>query len=221
MILKNKTVNFLGDSITEGVGVYDRERSRYDNIILKKCGLKKVNNYGHSGTRIAHQYKPTLENISFDMNFCGRAYRLDEKADIIIAYGGVNDYIHGDAPFGTMDDTTNETFCGGVDFLMNFLKTGYPHAKVIFLTPARCFECEKVSNDALKPPNSKSLKYYVDVIVNKGKKYDIPVLNLYTQLPINPNIEEDKEKYTTDGLHLNDLGHGVLADTVIRFLEEL
>ena len=31
MELKGKTINFLGDSITEGVGVSDIQNNRYDN----------------------------------------------------------------------------------------------------------------------------------------------------------------------------------------------
>ena len=35
MDLKGKTINFLGDSITEGCGVTDIEANRYDNVIKK------------------------------------------------------------------------------------------------------------------------------------------------------------------------------------------
>ena len=50
MDLKGKTINFLGDSITEGCGVTDIEANRYDNVIKRNCQLKKVNNYGIGGT---------------------------------------------------------------------------------------------------------------------------------------------------------------------------
>ena len=36
MELKEKIVSFLGDSITEGVGVENCTEKRYDNIIKKK-----------------------------------------------------------------------------------------------------------------------------------------------------------------------------------------
>ena len=36
MDLKGKTINFLGDSITEGCGVSDVEANRYDNVIKRK-----------------------------------------------------------------------------------------------------------------------------------------------------------------------------------------
>ncbi len=75
MELKNKTINFLGDSITEGVGVSDIKNSRYDNRLKEMLELKKVNNYGMGGTRIAHQSVPS-EEPRYDLCFCGRAYDM-------------------------------------------------------------------------------------------------------------------------------------------------
>ena len=51
MNVKGFKVNFLGDSITEGVGVVDRANCRYDKRLEKMCELSKVNNYGISSTR--------------------------------------------------------------------------------------------------------------------------------------------------------------------------
>ena len=47
------------------------------------------------------------------------------------------------------------------------------------------------------------------------------MLDLFEKLPINPNNEEDKAKYTTDGLHFNDDGHAILAKVLGDFLETL
>lgn len=222
MNLAGKIMDFLGDSITEGVGVEDCANNRYDNIIRKKCKLKAVYNYGIGGTRIAHQSKPS-DKPRYDLCFCGRAYDLNPQADIIVVYGGVNDYIHGDAPFGKIGDTTPATFCGSVEFLMRLLKELYPEAKKIFMTPAHMqydtLNDEKPSNREMKRADAKPLSDYVRVIKETGKDHRIPVLNLYETLPINPNIAEHKEKYTADGLHFNDAGHKILADILIEFLQ--
>lgn len=53
MILKNKRVLFLGDSITEGVGVSSPEKC-YVSVFGKMSGAI-VKNYGIGGTRIAKQ----------------------------------------------------------------------------------------------------------------------------------------------------------------------
>lgn len=212
MELKGKIIDFLGDSITEGNGVTE-VKYRYDSIIKEKCALKAIYNYGIGGTRIAHKVNPSERPI-FDLCFCGRAYMLNKEADIIIVFGGTNDFSTGDAPFGKMTDKTPATFCGAVEFLMTLLKTEYPNAQIVFLTPARRENDVRASGEI-------SLIDYVNAILQKGKEHNIPVLNLYEKLGINPNIPEQKAKYTTDGLHFNNDGHAVIAERVIEFLENL
>ena len=65
-------MNFLGDSITEGIGVEDIENCRVDNRLKKLCDLAAVNNYSVSGTRLAHQIHPT-DKPHYDLCFCGPA----------------------------------------------------------------------------------------------------------------------------------------------------
>ena len=224
MELKGKIIDFLGDSITEGVGVADRANNRYDNVLKKNCGLAETYNYGIGGTRLAHQRKPSAKP-RHDLCFCGRAYDLNKDADIIVVYGGINDYIHGDAPFGEIGDTTPATFCGGVYFLMNLLRTQHPGKTLVFMTPARlCYDGNdgsKPSNRPTKAPDAKPLAGYVEVIKETAKQFDIPVLDLCEKLGIDPNNPEDKEKYTVDGLHFNDAGQAVLAARLQAFLEAL
>ncbi len=223
MELKGKIINFLGDSITEGVGVNDIE-NRYDNRLKAILGLKKVNNYGVSGTMIAPQINPG-DPPKPDMCFCTRACDMDKSADVIIVFGGVNDYMHGDAPFGVMTDSTPETFCGGVDFLMRFLKSGYKNSVIVFMTPAHENYGDinelKPSPHPWKLPDAKPLKDYRDVIIKKGEQYGIYVLDLSENLGIDPNCEEQKKKYTADGLHFNDNGHAVIAEVLANYLKSL
>ena len=181
MNIQGFKVNFLGDSITEGVGVSDIPNNRYNNRLKDMCRLSAVNSYGVSGTRIAHQIHAS-ETPRFDLCFCGRAYNMDTSADMVIVYGGVNDYIHGDAPFGQIGDTTPATFCGGVYFLMTYLKAAYPGKPVIFVTPARMFLRHEVddrfpSTHHRKMAVGRELQAYVDVIVQTGEALDIPVQN--------------------------------------------
>ena len=224
MELKGKTVDFLGDSITEGVGVYDIANCRYDNIIHRRFGLAAHYNYGIGGTRLAHQSVPS-EKPRYDLCFCGRAYNIDPNADLIVVYGGVNDYIHGDAYFGTMEDKTPATFCGAVYFLMNLLKTEYAGKDIVFMTPAH-MHFKGVSDSLvcprpMKKPDAKPLQAYVEVIKARGEEFGIPVLDLFEKLPIDPNNEDDRAKYTVDGLHFNDEGQKILATTLGDFLESL
>lgn len=226
MELNNKIISFLGDSITEGVGVEDKENNRYDVRLKKRYNLKEIYNYGIGGTRIAHQSVPSL-TPRHDLCFCGRSYNLAPESDIIVVYGGVNDYLHGSAELGTEDDKTPITFSGGVEFLMTFLKERYSNAQIVFMTPAHCdyeecdFNDEEPSNDERKKGKGHPLVDYVNIIVEKGKKHNIPVLNLYNNLGIDPKDNEQKERYTVDGLHFNDDGHEIIAECLGKFLEKI
>lgn len=225
MNIQGFKVNFLGDSITEGTGVSDIANCRYDNRLAAMCGLSAVNNYGIGGTRLAHQVHPS-EKPRHDLCFCGRVYNMDSTADLIIVYGGVNDYLHGDAPFGEPGDTTPATFCGGVYFLMNYLRETYTGKPVIFMTPARSYYRKEVddllpSTHARKLPGGKPLQAYVDVILDTAAKFDIPVLDLYRNLWLDPHDSECYDTYTVDGLHFNDAGHAVIAQCLKEFIAAL
>ena len=224
MELKGKIIDFLGDSITEGSGVTDIANCRYDNRLHKRFELAAHYNYGIGGTRIAHQMVPS-EKPRYDLCFCGRAFNIDKSAEIIVVYGGVNDYIHGDAYIGEKGDKTPATFYGAVYYLMNILHELYPKATVVFMTPARsCLRGvtdEMPSPRPMKKPCAMPTKGYVDIILEAAKEFGIPTLNLYDDLGINPNNPEDYKKYTIDGLHFNDAAHLIMAEKLKALLESL
>ena len=135
MELKNKTVLFLGDSITAGAGVKDIEKNRFDNVLKKIAELGETYNYGISGTRIAPQIifgEPGPADIG---DFCKRSKEMEKKTDIIIVFGGTNDYGHGNEPFGEASDRSTDTYCGSVHSLMKYLREEYPDAVIVFMTP--------------------------------------------------------------------------------------
>jgi len=225
MELKGKKIVFLGDSITEGVGVKDRKNNRYDNILKRECELAATYNYGISGTRLAHQSVPS-QNPRHDLCFCGHAYDMESSADIVVVYGGINDYIHGDAPVGAYGDRTPATFAGGVWFLMNLLSEKYPKKPIVFMTPARCvFGDDVVYTSPSRRPGKKAdampVLGYVEIIQRTAKDFGIHVLDLYHGLPVDPIDQAQKEKYTSDGLHFNDAGHYLLAASLRDFLEAI
>ena len=62
---------------------------------------------------------------------------------------------------------------------------------------------------------------YVEVIEKTAVQFDIPVLNLYEKLGLDPTQADVREKYTIDGLHFNDAGHHIIAARLQEFLEAL
>ncbi|MBE6536880.1 MAG: SGNH/GDSL hydrolase family protein [Ruminococcaceae bacterium] len=214
MNLKNLKVNFLGDSITEGHGTSGPDK-QFHQLIAKKYGLAAARNYGISGTRLAKQQTPTASNPKFDRDFCSRFDEMEDDADLIVVFGGTNDFGHGDAPIGEMSDRTSETFFGACHYLMSGLINKYPESKIVFMTPLH-----RVS-ESNKNVNGVDLECYVNIIKRVAAYYSLPVIDLWSCSGIQPCVPIIKEKYCPDGLHPNDKGHERLAEVVGSFLSNL
>lgn len=204
MKIEGLTINFLGDSITEGVGVADADNI-YHQHIKEKYALKEAYNYGVSGTRIARQSVPTHPGTKYDLTFELRAEIMNRNADAVVVFGGTNDYGHGDAHFGTIDSTDIHTFCGAVNSLINKLKKDFPKAKIVFMTPLH-----RQGENEPSQPDGKILEDYVNAIREICKKQDIPVIDLFEINPLDPSDCD----VVPDGLHPNDKGHAIMADVI-------
>ena len=138
MKLEGKKINFFGDSITEGVGASAKENI-YLNVLAKNTKLGIARNYGISGTRIARQTTFRTEDPTqsdrFDLDFVYRISEMDPDADVVVVFGGTNDFGHGDAPLGCFTDRTPYTFYGACHLLMQGLIERYPEAAIVFMTP--------------------------------------------------------------------------------------
>lgn len=207
MELKNKTINFLGDSITEAAGATVPERG-YVAVLAESCGMKEARNYGIGGTRIARQRKPS-ENPKYDRDFGSRVAELAADADAVVVFGGTNDHGHGDAPLGSEADRTPDTFIGACHSLYTSLKEKFS-CPIVVLTPLhRAVESRQ---DGI------TLEDYVNLIKQIAGQYGLPVLDLYGTSQIRP---ETLAALTVDGLHPNDAGHAILAREIGGFLQTL
>lgn len=211
--IKKIKINFLGDSITEGAGASEPAAKGYVGVIAQRYAPAAARNYGIGGTRIAPQHKPTEER--WDLDFILRAKDMDRDADLVVVFGGTNDYGHGDAPFGSFGDETSETFCGSCDVLLRYLTEAYAGKQLMVMTPLKR---EGENNPRF---DGHILSDFVEIIGKTAAKYAIPVLDLYNESGICPDVEANKLTYTADGLHPNDFGHSRLADKVAAFIKSL
>lgn len=212
MDLRGKKIIFLGDSITEGVGA-SATHKRYTDLVAQKTGAI-VYNHGVSGTRIAKQ-KNTSFDLDCDKDFCFRAPAMEKDADVIVVFGGTNDYGHGDAEIGTFRDRTPDTFYGALHTLYTYLCETYPKAQKVIMTPLHC------SNEDKPSSQNEPLKTYVEIIREVAEYYSLPVLDMYENSGIQPNIPANSQAYTVDGLHPNDAGYELISELVIKFLKSL
>ena len=217
MDLKGLKVNFLGDSITEGHGTSSLNK-RFTDLLASRDGIV-ARNYGIGGTRIAKQTAPSA-CARHDLHFIGRVEQMDSDCDVVLVFGGTNDYGHGDAPLGNMTDRTELTFYGALHVLYTTLINKYPEAKIVIMTPIhREIEVQpKWENGGLV---TRSLKQYVDAIREVAEFYSLPVLDTYACYGIQPCVPIMKEKFVPDGLHPNDAGHVILADKIKAFLQAM
>ena len=89
------------------------------------------------------------------------------------------------------------------------------------MTPAHCLNDGKPSASLHKHVTGYPLIKYVRAIEEIAALHGVPVLNLFEKLPIDPNDPDDCQTYTAEGLHFNDAGHRIIAETLKTFLEEL
>ena len=216
MDIKNKKMNFLGDSITEGIGLTDVSKVYWKQFEYNDgC---TVRGYGISGTRIARQ----LDGIEdeYSRYFGSRVAEMDADADIVVVFGGTNDFGHGDAAIGRMSDRSDDTFYGALHNLCISLIEKYPEAQLVVMTPLhRIGEAPYYNSRGVRTAGT--LEDYVNIITEVAGYYGIPVLDLYRTSGINPAIQTIREKYMPDGLHPSDAGSMIIYKKLRGFLETL
>ncbi|MFU0827863.1 MAG: SGNH-hydro domain-containing protein [Lachnoclostridium sp.] len=221
MQLKGKTINFLGDSITEGVGASE-DKYRYVDQIAAMTGAV-CRNYGVSGTRISQQPDPSpSECLDWDYDFLSRAKTMLD-ADVVVVFGGTNDFGHGYAPIGKMEDRSQKTFYGALHCLFTYLMERFPKAQLVVMTP---LHRDNENNPMGDGGNRKTvatgvLRDYVVAEREVAEYYSIPVLDLYAVSGIQPAVKINRELYLPDGLHPSDLGHRLIAEKFVNFMKLL
>lgn len=198
----------------------DEFEDLFVNMIRRDYGLARARNYGAPGTRIARQQ----EGSGFDMfsdTFCDRAQRMDPDADVVVVFGGTNDFGHGNAPMGTMNDRRDDTFYGALHVLMRGLIEKYPAAEIVICTPLHRIGEDNPLGDGTKKTPGPVLAEYVSAIRRVAEYYSLPLLDLYASSGIQPNVPAIAQRYCPDGLHPNKAGNVLLARRVAGFLEAL
>jgi len=128
---EGKTANFLGDSITFGIGTTNTTTDSYPSLLKSSLGFQTVRNYGISGSTVADHYNTTGDNPMVN-----RFSEMDNNADLVVVFGGTNDYsFNAFGAFGTMDDRVNSTFYGALHLTMSGLMSKYPNKTIAWFTP--------------------------------------------------------------------------------------
>lgn len=219
MELRGKKINFLGDSITQGIGASDESKC-FVSLMKEKCALAEARNYGVGGTRIARQSE--MNDTPYDYDFNMRAEIMDRDADVVVVFGGTNDFGHGQAPLGKMEDREVFTFYGALHTLILYLIENFRDSEIVFMTPLHrhndysmqgCWKPEGVEQ--------RPLCDYVRAIKEVCEYYSVPVLDLFAGGGLHGNVWSWCNEYMPDGLHPNDKGYEIIANRLKGFLETL
>ncbi len=208
--MDGKRIAFLGDSITCGACLRKGEESYVDRI-TKSCPRAKVFRYGEPGSRIGSYIGEDPRKIG--PSFVERFRRMDKELDIVVVFGGTNDYGIGNAPLGTMAERTPETFCGAWNLLAEGLLAIYPRSRLLFVTP--------LHRRGEEMPNAFSgavFSDYVDVIRTAAKRHGADLLDLYAAASLQPNAHYYSTLILEDGIHPGAKGHRVIAGEFLAYL---
>lgn len=214
--LIDKKIVFLGDSITEGTGVSNPD-NLFWNQVAKRTGARCYG-YGIGGTRIAPQHTSSQEG---DQYFGSRISDMTPDADVVVVFGGTNDFGHGDSAFGNIYCQQEDSFCGAVHRLIQDLINRYPEAQLVFMSPLHRLGENDLGLNEIGVRRDHRLEDYVDAIKAIAGYYGVPVLDLFRTSGMQPTIPIVRERYMPDGLHPNDAGHQRITNKLIGFLSSL
>lgn len=223
MKIEGLKINILGDSITAGSGASSPDKC-FVSVLCSKYGAA-ARNYGIGGTRISKQ-RQVSPDPKWDLNFCDRVAAMDDDADLVLIFGGTNDYGHGYAPLGDAESRDPYTFYGALHTLYRSVIEKYPNSRIAVLTPMHRLKENDPGGDRYAYRDHlrgdiAPLKTYVEIIREVAEYYSLPVLDLYKVSGFQPEIPVIRTTYLSDGLHPNDKGHAMLADMVAKFIETL
>lgn len=207
-----KRIQFLGDSVTEGIcGAVDEDGNyiSYVNYINDYLKFNACMNNGKAGRMFSDYAGPEL-SFSMDMG-----NMFNNSADIAVVYLGINDYLtarenkrYGDYNGGE----STAGYVGAIKYVMKQLKATYSNQEVFFVTT---YNVAKTANStytdiAVAP----ELADYMDMLRKIVKDNGYHLIELYDTGFMDCTDGATSSAYTADGLHPSDSGNKVLGEHI-------
>ena len=212
---KRLTIVAFGDSITaprDGVVTYS-------DVLRKELSSKNVEviNAGIGGNTTEHAKKRFEKDV------------LAHSPDIAIIQFGNNDAavdVWKDPP-ATGPRVPLADYVKNLSEMIATLKT--KKARVILVSPLPTRWTEKLREMYGKPPYDPDdpdgfnflKKEYLAELRTLGKKYDVPVVDLYSAYYRYAEKAHSMDELFTDGMHPNDQGHRIEAELLLEEIKKL
>lgn len=199
----------LGDSITA--------RGWYQDMVQDICDISYVN-YGIGGTSIAKKWSSTPDA------FCVRYVDMQNDADMVMVWGGVNDFSL-NIPMGTKGSTNTMTFYGALKVLIEGLIAKYPDTKIGFVLTPQVNNTDATLQYKFDVQNTEGLTLmdYNNAIKEMCEEYALPVLDLYHNCGMNQlnmqTMTSNVTETSPDGLHPSRLAMTFFKYMMFDFLK--
>ena len=202
----------FGDGISYGNGASKLGTTSYASILKHEYGFTVQNNSINEAT--VGNYGDSLctnKSILTQISQCS----LNDRCKYAIIFAGTEDWKQAKGDIGKINDFGDTTFYGAMNKSIRLLFDYVPGIKILLVTPL--FRSRQDPGDNMNcddyPVNYIYLKEYSDAIINIGKKYHLPVLDLFNNCCIN---KYNSSYYLADGLYPNDIGHKLIADQIFN-----
>lgn len=215
--LSSKTLLFVGDSITEGLGY----NGGWVSLVQNRNNCTCINE-GHGGWPIGN----SESEESHYNTLAALVGRKTGTYDYVILSGGYNDFTRspradvGSLTPYTYSELTRNTFAGDLEYYIRTARTKWINSKIGFILTMK-----KEFNDT--SVNARQVQYW-DLIRNACKKYSIPLLDLYNESGLVGVVVDGVTDLVTttyykdaDGTHPNTAGYEYLYQKVAEFIKGL
>lgn len=211
-----KTINILGDSITYGVGASETSK-RYSNL-LENFSNVKVNNYGLSASKISDLVDDEVNS------FVDRVVTMETNADMVIIFGGTNDYWHKKTSIGTESDTDTSTFYGALNYLFEYINTNFVNKEILCVIPFKQYYAS-IGGNSDNDFGYGTLNDFRKALINRCEYHSIPYLDLYTMsgmdMAHNTTHRSVFGSSTSDCVHPNNNGHEKIAKLLANYINNI
>lgn len=194
---KDKRVLFLGDGVSvEGT---------YQKVAAETLGLKDYINGARSGLTIGEmEDEITSESIA--------------STDIVIIFGGTNDYSKNRYLGEVSDSPEVDSFYGNVQSVIDNIKSLKSDIEIVFLTPLKHGYIQGQPSYPNANVNGNYLEDYVEAIKEVCHKNNVKCIDMFNESGIDEN---NVEEFTINNIMLNEKGHNAVGKAIAENLETL
>ena len=207
-LLEDKTIAFLGDSITAGNGgtkTLDGSGLNYTDYIAQYTDAE-ILNLGIGGA--------PYDGYDNDDAIIYRYKDIPEDTDIIVLFAGINDLFAGAEHFGSLDDLEEGTYCGDIYTTFDEIHEDYSDAEVyvVITYPNKMEEYTQFTGE--------NWQEYADVQIELAEEFDFHVIDLYAEGFMNSKDSKVRNAFFLDDIHPDDLGSEVLGRHILVHILE-